>query len=242
VPTHDVTVERDAGLVVLRLGVPALTLRAATELRAVLEDLHEDRALRVVVVEGGADFCTGPADDLAAVLHRVDPAAALAALSVPVVLAVRGRVASVGLELALAADVRVGGQDATFEMPDVRAGRLPCWGGTQRLPRVVGRPTATAMLLLGTELDAEAARARGLLHEVADAPGVRARALAEELLRCSPLALAFGKEAVLDGSELSMRDGMRLEATLNTMLQVSGDRAEGLAAFFAKRDPEFRGE
>lgn len=239
---RQVSVERDGGLVVLRLGVPALTLRAATELRDACAELREDRTVRVVLVEGQDDLCTGAADDLDPVRDRVDPAAALAALSVPVVLAARGRVASVGLELALAADVRVGAPNATFALTDVRDGRLPCWGGTQRLPRAVGGPTATAMILLGRELDAEAARACGLLHEVSDRPGDRARGLADELLRCSPLALEYGKEAVLDGSELSMRDGLRLEATLNTMLQVSSDRAEGIDAFFAKRDPGFRGE
>jgi enoyl-CoA hydratase len=239
---REVSVERDGGLVVLRLAHPTLALRAATELREVLVELYEDRAVRVVLVEGGDDFCSGAGADLDPVRERVDPVAALAALTVPVVLAARGRVASVGLELALAADIRVAAPDATFALADVRDGRLPCWGGTQRLPRAIGRPAATAMILLGEELDATAAVACGLVHEVAEAPGERARGLAQELLRCSPLALEFGKEAVRDGSELAMRDGLRLEATLNTMLQVSSDRAEGIGAFFAKRPPEFRGE
>ena len=171
----------------------------------------------------------------------VDPASRLAEVGVPVVAAVTGGCRSIGLELALAADIRVADPGARFAFPEVAAGRLPCWGGTQRLVRTVGLPGATAMLLLGDELDGAAARDRGLVHEVADDPLARAEALAAELAERGPLALELAKEAVRRGAELPLHHALRLEADFNHLLQGSSDRAEGLAAFFDKRPPTFEG-
>lgn len=185
----------------------------------------------------------GPGDDLADRLPEVDPVGALARLDVPIVVAL-GSASSVGLELGLVADVRVGSGTARYSMPDVAAGRLPCWGGTQRLPRAVGRQTATAMILLGAELDGEAALARGLLDEltpVSEAALARAREIAAKIGELAPLAVRYAKEAVLRGSEMDLVDGLKLEGDLNTLLQVSADRAEGLTAFFEKRPPRFIG-
>ncbi len=97
------------------------------------------------------------------------------------------------------------------------------------------------MLLLGTEIDAATARTWGLVHEIADdADGALSRVV-ESLLACGPLALELAKEAIHRGSELPLRDGLRLEGDLNHQLAATEDRAEGLAAFFAKRPPDFSG-
>ena len=149
--------------------------------------------------------------------------------------------ASVGLELALAADLRVADGTTRCSFPDVRAGRLPCWGGTQRLPRAAGRSTAARLLLAGDVLDAGEALACGLVHTVADDAGAAADELAERLAALAPLALAAAKEAIVRGSELPMRQALELEGDLNHLLQTTADRAEGLAAFFAKRTPDFGG-
>jgi enoyl-CoA hydratase/carnithine racemase len=225
----------------LRLPPGPLTRRAADELTAACDDLVEQRDVRVVVLGGGGpDFCPGPADDLDPLDAQPGPAAALARLRPPVVAVVHGRCASVGLELALCADVRLAAPDARFGL-DLSSGRLPCWGGTQRLPRAVGTARAAAMLLLGTELTAAEARAAGLVAEVADDVDAAAEAVVEALVGLGPLALELAKEAVHRGSELPLRDGLRLEGDLNHLLQSSADRAEGLAAFFAKRPPDFAG-
>ena len=213
-------------------GTP-LTAEEATELEWAASELADDRAVRAVVVAAaGADFCPGPAPDLDRL--AIDPAAAIAALRCPVVAELKGRVASVGLELALAADIRVAAPGTTFAMPDVAAGRVPAWGGTQRLPRVVGRPIALAMLLFGSELGTDSP----LVHEVADDAGE----IIERLLALAPLALEYAKEAVWRGSELPLRHALELEGDLNHLLQAaSSDRAEGLAAFAEKRTPTFEG-
>jgi enoyl-CoA hydratase/carnithine racemase len=170
-----------------------------------------------------------------------DPVAVLARLRTPVVAAIDGDCLSVGLELALAADIRLATPTSRFGLPDLRAGRLPCWGGTQRLPRVVGTARATSMLLLGEVLDAPQAAGAGLLHTVSDDLDGAIEAVVDSLLAVGPLAVELAKEAVHRGAELPLRDGLRLEGDLNTLLQSTGDRAEGLAAFFAKRPPDFAG-
>jgi len=230
----------------LEISVPSgpLSFAAAVALERAATEAADLADVNAVLVLPGEDGVSAPDGDLVERIHEVDPVAALAGLDVPLVTALAGTVASVGLELALVADIRVGAAGARFSLPDVAAGRLPRWGGTQRLPRAVGRQTATAVLLLGAELDGATALARGLLHELAPTPGdavARAREIAAQIGDLAPLAVRYAKEAVLRGSEMDLVDGLKLEGDLNTLLQVSADRAEGLAAFFEKRSPRFVG-
>lgn len=242
-PLHHVAVTADGTHRYLHLSGGALTTAEARELELVAEDLTEpDTGVRIVVLTTqGADFCPGPAPDLDPLTAGVDPVSALARLPMPVVVALRGQVSSVGLELALVGDLRVAQRDAMLSLPDVAAGRLPCWGGTQRLPRLAGRSVASRMLLAGETLDADAARRCGLVHEVGDDADAMAGHLAAQLGELAPLALASAKEALSKGPELPMRHALELEGDLNHLLQTTSDRAEGLAAFFDKRSPRFEG-
>lgn len=240
-PPRHITVDTDGPVRHLRLSGRPLGPAEASALRDAAEALREDRDVRVVVLGSrGEDFCPGAADDLEPLGVSPDPAQALAAVRAPVVAAVRGRCEGVGLELALAADIRVCDADATFALDTVLGGALPSWGGTQRLPRTVGPATAAAMVLLGERLDAEAALARALVHTVGPLDEV-VTATVDRLQAAAPLALELAKEAMAHGVELPMNEGFRLEAELNHLLSVSEDRAEGLAAFFAKRRPVFQG-
>jgi enoyl-CoA hydratase/carnithine racemase len=196
--------------------------------------------VRVVVLTGaGENFCRGPADDLDPLTVGVDPAASLSRIRVPVIAHVRGACASVGFDLALACDVRVGDAGATFTMADIGMGRLPCWGGTQRLPRAVGPAWATRLILLGETMTATQAEGAGFIYRLGGTDAVND--LVDRLLTLSPLALEYAKEAVHRGAELPLRDGLRLEGDLNTLLQASADRVAGLDAFFAKRAADFAG-
>ena len=227
---------------VRRITLPGghLSAPVAAELTMVADDLVEDRSVRVVVIDSIDEWCAGPAADLDTSV-RPDPASALSRLRVPVIAVVTGSCRSVGLEVLLATDMRVADPTASFSLPDLAEGRLPSWGGTQRLSRAVGASLATAMLLLGTELGGEEAAGAGLVHAVeADVEAVVATWL-EELAGVGPLAAELAKEAVHRGAELPLRDGLRLEGDLNHLLQSTDDRAEGLAAFFAKRPPDFAG-
>lgn len=231
---------RSDGVARLRLSGSALGAREASELAGAAEDLALDGSLRVVVLESrGPSFCPGADADLDPL--ALDPVAALAALRTPLVASLRGETSSVGLEIALAADIRVASPDASFAVREVALGRLPCWGATQRLPRVVGAPRALSMLLLGETLDAAAALSAGLVQQVVDDPVRRVEEITAALLALAPLALEYAKEAVHRGAELPMREALRLEGDFNHLLQGSADRAEGLSAFFEKRSARFTG-
>ena len=239
-----VELDRSDGGLAAHLVIPGGPLDAVTarELAAAAEALREDRAVRVVTLRAaGPDFCTGPADDLDVFELRPDPVAALARLRPPVVAAVGGACRGEGLELVLAADVRLGAGGSVYALDHVRHGRVPAWGGTQRLPRAIRPGAAVAAALLGHDIDADRAAELGLLYAVADDLDAELAAVVATLVARGPLALELTKEAVHRGSELPLRDGLRLEGDLNHQLAATEDRAEGLQAFFEKRPPDFGG-
>jgi enoyl-CoA hydratase len=145
-----------------------------------------------------------------------------------------------GAELLLAADLRVVGPAATMAFPEVGDGELPCWGGTQRLTRAGGVALALQMLVVGDAVDAEGLARSGLAVLDAD-PEARADALAAQLSRGAPRAQAAARDAVQRGRDLTLADALRLESDLNLLISTTDDRAEGIAAFFEKRAPRFRG-
>jgi E-phenylitaconyl-CoA hydratase len=168
---------------------------------------------------------------------------AVAAIPQPVVAAVRGRTHSVALELALACDVRVASEDATFAMPEPQAGGMPIGGGTQRLPRAVGRAQALRLLLLGEEIDASEALRIGLVSRVVPPHELEpaAQEIADAIASRGPLATRLAKEAVHRGMEMPLDQALRYELDLTVILQSTADRAEGVRAFVEKRPPRFIG-
>lgn len=170
-----------------------------------------------------------------------DPAALLAAFPAPTVVAWDGPAVGAGAEVLLAADLRVVGEHASMAFPEVSRGELPCWGGTQRLPRAAGVAVALRMLVVGDTVDADVLERSGVALRAADALA-QARDLAARLAAGAPSAQAAAREAVLRGRDLTLADGHRLESDLNLLLSTTRDRAEGIAAFFEKRAPRFEGE
>ncbi len=236
--TETIDVQYSEGVSTVTLSQSRWSGRQARELADALDSMAEDRDMRVLVLRSQAgDFCTGLDADLD--VWAVDPSAALGRIRVPVIAGLRGRVESVGLEVALAADLRIVTPEAIFRFPEVQEGRIPAWGGTQRLPRVVSRSVALRMLLLSEP--ASAPSVPGIAQEIAEDPDLTIAEHVARLLSRGPLALEYAKEAVLSGSELRLREGLALEADLNTLLQASRDRAEGVAAFLEKRTPRFEG-
>jgi enoyl-CoA hydratase/carnithine racemase len=216
--------------------------RDARELAAAAESLRENREVRVVTLAAAsAPFCEGPGEDLDVHELRPDPASALARLRPPIVALVDGACRGEGLELLLATDIRIGTPRSSYALDHVVSGRIPTWGGTQRLARCVRPGTAVSMALLGDSIDAATAKQLGLLHGVVEDLAAEMERLVEALTARGPLALEFTKEAVHRGSELPLRDGLRLEGDLNHQLAATEDRAEGLLAFFEKRPPDFSG-
>jgi enoyl-CoA hydratase/carnithine racemase len=144
-----------------------------------------------------------------------------------------------GAELLLAADVRVAGPAASLAFPEVGSGTLPCWGGTQRLPRLTGISAALRLLVVGETFGIDDLTRCGLAE-----PGDLAAAelLADRLAQGAPHAQTAARDAVQRGRDLTLVDGLRLEADLGLLLSTTDDRAEGIAAFLEKRPPRFTGE
>ena len=222
-------------------------LEMAAELREACTLLAADGELRVVILTGkGPVFSTGrkvPSD--ADAINRMQVAQLIAALPVPVLAALNGDASDHGLELALAADLRLAAPDVRFWFSAPAEGMFPFDGGTQRLPRLVGPAWAQDMLLTGRKLAASQALAIGLVNRVSESSGTvlhQARQLADSIMLGSPLGARYAKEAIMSGTDMALPHALGLEADLNVLLQSTRDRAEGIASFLERREPDFRGE
>jgi len=169
---------------------------------------------------------------------------ALAASPVPVIAAIDGPVSGLGVELALACDLRLASDRSSFAIPTLAHGSIPHAGGTQRLPRLVGRTHALELLLLGDAIDAGEALRIGLVNRVAPSEEVYplAVALARRLAEKAPIATRYLREAIQQGMDLTLDQGLRLEADLYFLIQTTADRSEGIRSFLERRKPEFKGE
>lgn len=161
----------------------------------------------------------------------------------PVIAMVNGYAFGGGLELALACHLRTMAAEARVGLPEVGLSIIPGYGGTQRLPRIVGRGRALEMILTGKPIDAETALRFGLANRVA--PAVELREVTEQLARSvldnGPLAVSLALESVLRGSETSLAEGLRIERDLFGIVSSTEDMREGLQAFLEKRKPTYRG-
>lgn len=164
-------------------------------------------------------------------------------LGKPVVAAVNGFALGGGCELALACHVRVASETAKLGTPEVKLGIMCGYGGTQRLPRLVGPGRALEILLTGEMVDAQEALRIGLVNRVFPAESLlaEAEALLRKMLANGPLSLRFTLEAVRSGLEMPLDEGLRLEATLFGLICTSDDMKEGTQAFLEKRPGQFRG-
>lgn len=235
----------------------ALTVEALAGLERCVEEVEGDPSLRVLVVTGSGEkaFCVGadlkalaaeyggdtPPAELTAAIHGAF--GRLEACPRPVVAAIRGYCLGGGLELALAADLRVAAEDARFGLPEARIGSIPGGGGTQRLPRLIGLARAKELMLTGEQIDAAEAHRIGLVNRVFPATSLvdDAVALAAAMARLAPLALQRIKEAANGSVDLPLEQGLELERACHDSLWTSEDRREGIRAFLEKRDPVFRG-
>jgi enoyl-CoA hydratase len=245
-PVAVVTVDRQDAL-------NALDVETLTDLRDRLEDLADEERTRVVILTGAGEkaFVAGADIKYMSGLD-VDEAKAWGALGheatrlletmpKPTIAAINGFALGGGCELALACDLRYASSTARLGQPEIGLGIIPGWGGTQRLPRVVGVGTAKELLYTGRNVDAEEALRIGLLNGIHDPVLERAREIARKLETKSPVALRVLKRLAnraLGGDQAANLDA---EASSFGELFSSEDAREGLAAFVEKRDPRFVG-
>ena len=233
----------------------ALNATVIAELDQAIAEIERDRAVRGVVLTGagakafvaGADIgeiaSQGPLEGKVRALEGQRVFRRLERCGKPVVAAVNGFALGGGCELAMACHLRVAAEGARFGQPEVKLGIGPGYGGTVRLPRLVGRGRALELLLTGQMIEAQEALRIGLVNRVV--PADRLLAESEQLLRAimenGPLAVRACLEAVDAGLDVGLEEALLLEANLFGLLSGTSDMKEGTAAFLAKRKPEFQG-
>ena len=256
--TTNVSVDSRDRIVRLTLSRPERenSIDAATvrDVQGACEAVPDDARVVLLTAEGdifssGWDWeaLLGKTTDPIAALrsHGIppDPFGCLAALPQPVVCALNGDAIGAGLELALACDIRIAAENAHLSVPDVSLGLLPLAGGTQRLPRLVGRGKALEMILTGEPVTADEALRIGLVSAVVprDRLAEESAAIAQRIAERGPLAVCYAKEAVARGAEMPLEQALRFETDLTIILQTTDDRAEGVRAFLEKRKADFKG-
>jgi len=246
----------DGHVALLRLNRPearnALSPEMMDEIAGELERLDPDPEVRCIVIAGSEKVFAAGAD-IKAMAERTLPEALyhpaasfwkrLAAVKTPLVAAVSGFALGGGCELALACDMIVADEGATFGQPEIRLGIIPGGGGTQRLARVLGKQRAMEHVLTGRTFKAATAREWGLVNHVAEEGAwlEEALALAAAVAASPPLAARLAKQAVLAADEAGLAAGMEAERRMFELAMATEDRVEGMRAFVEKRDPEFRG-
>jgi enoyl-CoA hydratase len=234
----------------------ALDRETVAEIVAALDLAERDGDVRVTVLTGAGDkaFVAGAdikemssmsaaqGQDYSRFLHS--SLRRLERSRKPVVAAVNGFALGGGCELAMACHVRLASSNASFGQPEVNLGLIPGAGGTQRLQRLVGRGRAMELVLSGNRIDAEEALRIGLVNQVFPAEQLRegVEAFAKTLKKKSPMALARAIEAVVEGGEISLEEGLRMESALFGLCFATEDMREGTTAFLEKRKPEFPGQ
>ncbi len=256
------TVRRELrdGVLTLTLNRPdamnAFTVEMKEGLLAALKDAARDRAIRAVVMTGaGRAFSAGQdlkerqapgVADLGTELRtRYNPIIlAMRGLEKPIVGAINGVAAGAGISVAMACDIVIASEKATFIEAFARVGLVPDTGSTWFLPRLVGYARAAEMMFTGDPVDAATAERIGLVNRVVPHDHLmdEAGALARRLAAAAPLALALAKRALNRGLEGSLEEALDYEAQLQSVAGRSGDHREGVAAFVDKRPPTFTGE
>ena len=227
----------------------AIDERTAQQLRDACEVVRQDDDVRVCVITGAEGvFCTGTEFDSGTPspdeFDRLRVSEAVAAIEKPTIALIGGDAIDQGLELALACDLRVAATGARLGLTPLSYGIIPWDGGTQRLPRIVGQSRATDMILRSRLLDAQEALEIGLVNYAGSAEDAAeyAMSLAATIASHAPIAARYLKETLMKGADMTLAQGLGLEADLTVILQSTADRAEGIASFLERRLPEYRGE
>ena len=221
-----------------------------------IKNLHFDKEVRVVILTGTGEkaFCAGAdlkerenmsMSDVRYYIRTIrDTFTDIENLPMPVICAINGVALGGGLELALACDIRLAAPNATLGLTEVTLGIIPGGGGTQRLPRLIGRGKAKEMLFLGLKLTAQEALEIGLINQIAPEGKLMDIALemAEQIVNNPPIAVQQAKIAINRGMDGSIVDGLEIESEAYEICIPTKDRLEALAAFKEKRKPVFKGE
>jgi enoyl-CoA hydratase/carnithine racemase len=233
----------------------ALNAKTISELRSVFEDARDDSGVRGVVFTGAGDKSFAAGADISEMANDTPLTAEqktrsgqaltdlIENLGKPVIVAVNGFALGGGCELSMASTIRIASETARFGQPEVKIGIMPGYGGTQRLPRLVGKGRALQLILSGEIISAQEAYRIGLVNEVVPGANLiaRAEALLNQIISNAPVSVKYSIEAVNKGLDASLAEGLLLEASLFAICAGTEDKKEGTSAFLAKRLPKFQG-
>ena len=256
---ENVLYEKKDGIAYVTLNRPkvlnALNQRTWQDLRAAFEDARDDATVRGIILTGAGDKAFIAGADISEIAHITavdaeqssrygqDVLTLIENLGKPVIAAVNGFALGGGCETAMACTIRVASEHSRFGQPEVTLGIIPGGGGTQRLPRLVGKGRALQIILSGAMIAAQEAYRIGLVNEVVPATDLipRAEAILKQIFANAPVAIRFSLEAVNRGLETSQAEGMALEAALFGLCAGTEDKGEGTQAFLQKRAAKFKG-
>src|SRR5215468_5640544 len=234
----------------------ALNMATMEELRGAFHDIKNDKDIRVVIFTGagekafiaGADIGELAKQDAVTgkeYTHRGQNVLNLVEhLGKPVIACLNGFALGGGCEIAMACTMRLASDNAKLGQPEVKLGIIPGYGGSQRLPRLVGKGIAMQILLAGEMISAQEAHRIGLVNEVTSPADLipRAEAIAQKIIANGPIAVQYTMEAVNRGMETTLAEGLYMEAVLFGMASATEDKKEGTSAFLEKRAPQFKGK
>jgi len=251
--------KKDGKIATITLNRPealnAVNPEVTAELSEIFCDFRDDDNLFVAIITGAGEraFCAGA--DVGTTLPRMKTnrsqpwkmgATPMRGMDLwkPLVAAVNGLALGGGLEIVLACDIRIASEKALFGVPEVTLGLIPGWGGTQRLPRVIPKAIAAEMLLTGKPINAQEAYRIGLVNRVVPPAEVMNSAIqmANALCVPGPLAVRAAKQAMCQGLNRTLEEGLALEYALEDLVMVSEDFEEGTSAFLNKRKPVWKGK
>jgi enoyl-CoA hydratase/carnithine racemase len=233
----------------------ALNTPTWADLRTAFEDARDDAAVLGVILTGAGDKAFIAGADIGELAHATAIDAEQSSrfgqgvlelienLGKPVIAAINGFALGGGCETAMACTIRIAVESAKFGQPEVKLGLLPGGGGTQRLPRLVGKGRALQLILSGEMISAQEAYRIGLVNEVVPAANLitRAEAILKKIASNAPIAVKFALEAANKGVETSQAEGLLLEASYFGLCAATEDKNEGTTAFLEKRTPQFHG-
>ena len=249
-----VRVERDGPVVVVTIDHPpanAISRAVIAGVTRAITEAEADQTCRALILTGagpkffaaGADISEFGSEGGDNIASGQQFTLAMERSRLPIIAAVNGIAFGGGCELTLACDVRIASSSARFGQPEIKLGIIPGWGGTQRLPRLIGRTAAIELLLTGDPVDAARALELGLVSRVVEPEALltTAREVAGRYAAQAPLALAATKRAVAEGLDRPLAEGLEAERREFVGLFTSADAAEGITAFLEKRPPAWTG-
>ena len=256
---ENVLYEKKGAVAYITLNRPkvlnALNQRTWEDLRSAFEDARDDAEIRGIIVTGAGDKAFAAGADISELAKATAVEAEksssygqqvlnlVESLGKPVIAAVNGFALGGGCETAMACTIRVASENAKFGVPEVTLGLIPGCGGTQRLPRLVGKGRALQLILSGGMIGADEAYRIGLVNEVVPAADLisRAEAILKPILANAPLSVKFALEAVNNGLNTTVTEGLALEASYFGLCAGTEDKKEGTEAFLQKRKAQFQG-